>query len=117
MIGDYMNKDSENKSSEAVEVEGNPVSKLDETEDVSKGHPSQSEISDIMQDIKTAVIDEAKERKVIEVSSTKRSAFLLTKDMQVSSAESKKENLSMSMQELEGLIRRIVAEEIKKLER
>ena len=112
-----MNKKSENISLEAVEAEGNPISKLDETEDVLKGHPSQSEISDIMQDIKTAVIDEAKERKVIEVSSTKRSAFLLTKDMQVSSAQSKKENLSMSMQELEELIRRIVAEEIKKLEK
>ena len=70
-----------------------------------------------MQDIKTAVIDEAKERKVQEVSSTKRSAFLLTKDMQVRSAQSKKENLSMSIQELEELIRRIVAEEIKKLEK
>ncbi len=110
-----MNKDSENKSSEALEVEDISSSKLDE--DVSKRHPSQSEISDIMQDIKTAVIDEAKERKVQEVSSTKRSAFLLTKDMQVSSAQSKKENLSMSMQELEELIRRIVAEEIKKLEK
>ena len=112
-----MNKDLENISSDAVEVEGNPVSKLDETEDVLKGHPSQSEISDIMQDIKTAVIDEAKERKVIEVSSTKRSAFLLTKAMQVSSAQSKKENLSISMQELERLIRGIVAEEMKKLEK
>ena len=112
-----MNKDSENKSSEALEVEDISSSKLDEAEDVSKRHPSQSEISDIMQDIKTAVIDEAKERKVQEVSSTKRSAFLLTKDMQVSGAQSKKENLSMSMQELEELIRRIVAEEIKKLEK
>ena len=112
-----MNKDSENKSSEALEVEDISSPRLDEDEDVSKRHPSQSEISDIMQDIKTAVIDEAKERKVQEVSSTKRSAFLLTKDMQVSSAQSKKENLSMSMQELEELIRRIVAEEIKKFEK
>ena len=107
----------ENKSSEALEVEDISSSKLDEAEGVSKRHPSQSEISDIMQDIKIAVIDEAKERKVQEISSTKRSAFLLTKDMQVSSAQSKKENLSMSMQELEELIRRIVAEEIKKLEK
>ena len=112
-----MNKDSENKSSEALEVEDISSSKLDEAEDVSKRHLSQSEISDIMQDIKTAVIDEAKERKVQEVSSTKRSAFLLTKDMQVNSAQSNKENISMSMQELEELIRRIVAEEIKKLEK
>ena len=79
MIGDYMNKDSEYKSSEALEVEDISSSKLDEAEDVSKRHPSKSEISDIMQDIKTAVIDEAKERKVQEVSSTKRSAFLLTR--------------------------------------
>ena len=112
-----MNKDSENKSSEALEVEDISSSKLDEAEDISQRHPSKSEISDIMQDIKTAVIDEAKEIKVQEVSSTKRSAFLLTKDMQVSSAQSKKENLSMSMQELEELIRRIVTEEIKKLKK
>ncbi len=112
-----MIKDTENKSSEALESEENPSSKLNETENVSKSHPSQSEISDIMQDIKTAVIDEAKERKVLEVSSTKRSAFLLTKDMQVNRPKSNKENLSMSMEELERLIRRIVAEEIKKLEK
>ena len=112
-----MNQDSENKSSEASELEDISSSKIVEAEDVSKRHPSQSEISDIMQDIKTAVIDEAKERKVQEVSSTKRSAFLLTKDMQVSSAQSKEENFSMSMQELEKLIKRIVAEEVKKLEK
>ena len=112
-----MSKDSEDKSSEALEVEDISSSKLNEAEGVLKRHPSQSEISDIMQDIKTAVIDEAKERKVQEVSSTKRSAFLLTKDMQVSSSQSKKEKLSMSMQELERLIRRIVAEEIKKLKK
>tara|TARA_B100000287_G_scaffold2408_1_gene2383 strand:- start:2001 stop:2339 length:339 start_codon:yes stop_codon:yes gene_type:complete len=112
-----MIKDTENKSSEALEEEEISSSKLDEAEDVSKKHPSQSEISDIMQDIKTAVIDEAKERKVLEVSSTKRSAFLLTKDMQVNRPKSNKENLSMSMEELERLIRRIVVEEIKKLEK
>ena len=38
MISDYMNKDSENKSSEVLEVEDISSSKLDEAEDVSKRH-------------------------------------------------------------------------------
>ena len=108
-----MVKDTENKSSEALEPEENPSSKLNETENGSKSHPSQSEISEIMQDIKTAVIDEAKDRQVLEISSTKGSPFLLTKEMQVSFSKTKKEALSISMDELENLIRRIVAEEIK----
>lgn len=111
-----MAKEVEKKEAEAADSEGSGEKTFSQPENHSKVDPSQSEISDIMQDIKTAVLNEAEDRKVLEVSSAKRSVFLLTKDMQVSPTGNGKENLPVTLQELENLIRKIVIEEMERLQ-
>ena len=110
-----MAQDSENNFVDLQKNEESVADGVNQIDNESKGNPSKSEISDIMQDIRTAVLDEAEDRKVMEMSASKRSAFLLTKDMQVSPGEGGVESLPVTVQELKILIRRIVHEEINKI--